>query len=438
MKVNANKVDELNVVLDIHVAAEDYAPAKKKKVSDYRRKAEIKGFRKGMAPASLIEKIYGQQALLDSVNDCIADALNNYIKEEKISIVGEPLPADNQPEQKWEDGNDFDFKFELGLTPKVSLELGKEDELPLYNITVTAAAKSEMKENLLKQYGSLADGKAAGEEDFLIVDFKQGETSVEGAYVALRQVAAAAKADFLGAKVGDVKTVDVNVAFENETDRASMLKVKKEELSAMDPLWLMTVKSVKTFAPAPLTKETFDKIYGEGVVADEAGMDARIEERLKAEYASEADYRLQKDMKDYLVKKSGIAVPETFLKKWITVANEGKLTAEQIESEFPLFIEDYKWQLIRTSLMEKYSVKVEHADLVAAAKTFAAYQYAMYGLNNVPDEQLEEFAKSILASEKDSQRIVEQVENEKVVAAVREVVTLKSKKISVDKFRALK
>lgn len=438
MKVDQNRIDDLNLELTLSIAKEDYADKKIAKLKERRRTAEIRGFRKGMVPMSLIEKMYGQAALVDAVNDVISESLNNFIHENNIKVVGEPLPAEDQPQTDWVDGNDFTFKFDIARNPEVALELSKDDEIVYYTITATEEAKKEMKDNLLRQYGSLEEGEAAKADDFVIVDFEQGETKVEGAYVALRSVSESVKPSFVGLKAGDSIEVNVNDAFENETDRASMLKVKKEELATLDPMFRMTVKNVKTFVNAPVNQETFDKVFGEGNVASEEEFDAKIEERLKAEYAQEADFRFSKDAKEYLVNKAGLVLPEKFLKRWIFVINEGKFTMEDIEKEWDLFIADYKWQMIRTFLMEKYALKIEEADILASAKGFAAYQFAMYGMNNVPDEQLEAFAKNILSQEEQGRRIYDQVENEKTIAAVREAVTLKKKKISVEKFRELK
>ena len=435
MKLEQNRIDDLNLELTLAVTAEDYADSRKKKLNDYRKKAEIKGFRKGMVPMSLVEKMYGQSALVDAVNDVVSEGLNNFIHENNLRVLGEPLPSEDQPEAEWVAGNDFTFKFDIAENPEVSFELSKDDEIVYYTITVTEAAKKEMKDNLLKQYGSLEEGKKAKEDDFIIVDFEQGETKVEGTYVALRNVAEAARKSFVGVKPGDVLDVNVNEAFENETDRASMLKVSKDELATLDPMFRMTVKNVKTFVNAPLTEETFEKIFG---VKTEEEFDAKIEERIRAEYAQEADFRFSKDAKSYLLEKAGVNVAEKFLKRWVFVVNEGKFTMEDIEKDWDLFIVDYKWQMVRNYLMNKYKVKIEEADLLASAKGFAAYQFAMYGMNNVPEEQLEAFAKNILSQEEQGRRILDQVENEKTFAAVREVVTLKKKKISVDKFRELK
>ena len=435
MNIVENRIDDLNLELTLSIAKEDYADSIKKRLADFRKKADIKGFRKGMVPMSLVEKMYGQNALVDAVNDVISEGLNNYIKENNLRVLGEPLPSEEHIQNEWVNGAEFTFKFDLAQNPEISFELSKEDEVTYYTITVTEAAKNEMKDNLLKQYGSLEEGEAAKADDFIIVDFEQGDIKVEGTYVALRSVAEAARASFVGVKAGDVLDVNVNEAFENETDRASMLKVSKDELAALDPMFKMTVKNVKTFVNAPLVEETFEKIFG---VKTEAEFDAKVEERIRAEYAQEADFRFSKDAKAYLLEKANVTVAEKFLKRWIYVINDGKFTMEDIEKDWDLFIVDYKWQMVRGYLMEKYGVKVEEADLLASAKGFAAYQFAMYGMNNVPDEQLESFAKNILSQEEHGRRILDQVENEKTFAAVREVVTLKKKKISVEKFRELK
>ena len=353
MKIEQNRIDDLNLELALTVAPEDYSDSKKKRLNEYRKKAEIKGFRKGMVPMSLVEKMYGQTALVDAINDVIAEGLNNFIRENNLKVLGEPLPSEEHIANEWVDGNEFNFKFDLAQNPEVSFELSSEDEVTYYTITVTEAAKKDMKNTLLKQYGSLEDGKKAKEEDFIIVDFEQGDMKVEGTYVAIRNVAEAARASFVGVKAGDVLDVNVNEAFENETDRSSMLKVSKDELATLDPMFKMTVQHVKTFVNAPATEETFEKIFG---VKTEEEFDAKIEERIRAEYAQEADFRFSKDAKAYLLEKANVQIAEKFLKRWVYVVNEGKFTMEDIEKDWDLFIVDYKWQMVRNYLMNKYEV----------------------------------------------------------------------------------
>jgi trigger factor len=438
MNILQNKVDELNIELTLTISPEDYSDNKKKKLADYRKKAEIKGFRKGMVPMSLVEKMYGQQVLVDSVNEVIGESINNFIKDNDLKVLGEPLPQDNQPKNEWADGNEFTFKFDVALMPQVSLELSKEDKFTLYNITVTDEAKAEMKANMLKQYGSLADGEEAKADDFLIADFVQGENKVEGTYVALRSVAEAVRPSFVGLKPGQTIEVNVNEAFTNESDRAAMLKVSKDELATMEPAWSMTVVNVKTFVPAELNQETYDKIFGEGTVKSEEEFDAKIAERISSEYSQEADWKCGEDLKKALVEKSGVALPEAFMKKWLYATNDGKFTMEDIEKEWDIFAADFRWQLVRSYLMEKYSVKIEDADVMEAAKHFAYYQFAMYGMNNVPEEQLESFAATLLQQEKESRRILESVEDKKTLDAVKKAVTLSKKKITLEAFRELK
>jgi len=438
MEVIKNQIDDLNIELTIALKAEDYAGQEKKRLSAYRRNADFKGFRKGMVPAALVKKIYGEQALYEAINGVISEQLDKFIKDNNLHILGEPIASESQKEQEWKDGNDFEFKFDLGLSPEINIDVTKEDKLPYYKIEVTDKAKAAMKESILRQYGQLEEGEAAGEDDYVVVDFKQGEKAVEGVYVAVSKVEGDAKKNFLGAKVDDQFDVNVNEAFTNETDRSSMLKMKKEELAALDPVWNVTVVNVKTFVPATECQETYDKVFGKDAVKTTEEFDAKIAERLEANYKQEADYRLSQDLRKYLVDKANVNVPEAFLKRWLYENNKEKFSKEDIEKEFDGFLGDFRWQLVRGSLMKKFELNVEDKDMLEAAKAYAAYQYAMYGMGNVPEELLTDAAARMLKDERQMRNIEENVENEKVIAAVKEKVTLQNKKISEEKFRELK
>ena len=333
MKVTENKIDALNLELTLEVAAADYAEIEKKKLAERRRTAEFKGFRKGMVPASLIKRVYGEQALVESVNQVIGQALDKHINDNKLRILGEPLPSGKQPDNEWTDGNDFTFVFDMGLSPEVSVEVEKADTVPSYTVTVSAKDKAPMIENLKKYYE---------------------EHKEEGA--------------------------------EAKTD---------EEI------------------------------------------DKEVAERMKSQYKNEADWRLTRDIRDFYIKKAGIELPEAFLKRWLVEANNGKLSAEDVEKDFPGFAEDFKWQLVRGSLMQKWGFQVEDKDLQEQAEAFARYQYAMYGIGNVPDEMVREMAVNMLQDQKQVERLVEQVEDRKVLDKIKETITLKPTKISAAKFREL-
>ena len=438
MNIVNKQLDELTHQLTLEIAAADYAEAEKKKLQEIRRKAEFKGFRKGMVPMSLIQKVYGPQALGDAINAIINEQLYGYINDNKLRVVGEPLPSEDQPENEWRSGADFTFKFDVAETKELTFDLGKDDKVPYYNINVTEAAKKEMKQNMLQQAGTLQDAGKAGEEDFVIADLDNGEKKVEGAYIAVRNVEGDAHKLFVGAKPGDQFDVDVNAAFSNETDRASMLKVKKEELAGINPVFHATVKTVRTFVAAVESQETYDRLFGEDKVHSAEEFDQAVAAQLAANYKQEADYRLSKDIRDYLVQKADIQLPDAFLKRWLLHINEGKFTAEQIDADYPGFAADFRWQIVRDYLMGKYGLKVEDKDLREAAEAYVAYQYAMYGMGNVPQELLKGAAENVMKDENQMRRVTESVEEQKVISAVKEVITQAPKKISVEKFRELK
>lgn len=437
MNIVKNQIDELNIQLTVTVAHDDYAEAEKKELQRCKRTAEFKGFRKGMVPMSLIQKVYGERVLGEVVNKVLSDAINSFVKENNIKMVGEALPSEDQPEIEWKSGNDFTFKFDIATTSEVNFELSKDDKVKVYEIKVSAEAKKEMKDNLLRQFGSLTDAEQAGEDDFVIVDFAQEGKTVEGSYVGVKNVEGEAKSKFLGAKVGDQFDVNVNEAFTNESDRAYMLKVKKEELASLAPEFHVTVKEVKTFAPAEENQETYDKIFGENQVHNAEEFDKAVTARLEENYKQESDYKLSKDLREYLVKKADIKLPEEFLKRWLFNINDGKFSKEEIEKEAPAFFEDFRWQMVRGYIMQKFDLKIEEKDVHEAAQAYVAYQYASYGMGNVPDAILKDSVARVLQDENTSRRIVENVEATKVIEAVKGAVTLKAEKVSVEDFRTL-
>lgn len=438
MNVTKIQPDALNYQVTIEIAAADYAEALKKRLNEYRRRADLKGFRRGMAPLSLIQRLYGDQALYEAVNNLVSTELDNFIRNEKVRVVGEPLPSEDQPQLEWKAGNDFTFKFDLAQTPELNLTVGEDDKIPYYEINVTADAKKAMKEQMLQQFGSLQEGEAAGENDYIIADIANEEHSVEGVYVALSSVAEIARPMFLGKKAGEKVTVNVNEAFENETDRASMLKVDKARLAELDPMFTFTVVNVKTFVAAESNQETWDKMFGEGTVTSEEQFEEKVEERIRANYTQESNSRFGNDVRKYFVEKAKVELPEAFLKRWLVQANEGKYTPEQVEQEFPGFIEDFKWQLVRGTLMKELGLKVEQKDIQEAAESYVAYQYAMYGMGNVPEDLIKGSARNVLEDENQVRRLEEQVEDNKTIATIREKAAVQNKKISLDKFRALK
>ena len=438
MQIKETKTDDLNLSLNVTLEKADWAEPRKKKLNNFRHKADIKGFRKGMAPMSLIEKLYGNQALAEVINELVGEALNKHIEDNKLQIIGEPLPSEKEIKNDWENGETLEFEYDLGLYPEVKVDVTAEDSIPYYKVKVTEAAKADYKQNLFKQFGQLVDGEALGEDDFMTCDFEQGETKVEDTYVALRSMASDdIKKQYVGIKPGETREVNVVETFANETDRASMLRMKKEELAGMEPVWKMTVKTVKTFKDAEDNQATWDKIFGEGTVKDAAAFDKKVAERLADEYQAESDYRFSIDARDYLVNKANLSLPEGFIKRWLLAANEGKFTMEDIEKEFDAFMKDFRWDIVRGELMKAHEIKVTKEDLENEARRFVNYQYAMYGLPAMPEEQTREGVNRLLADQQQARRIYEKVENDMVIDFVKKTCTPAKKSISLEKMREM-
>lgn len=439
MKVTQKNIDDLTLILTLNIEQSDYAEKQKKTLNDYRRKAEIKGFRKGMAPMSFIEKMHGRSALLDAVNALVSDGLNNYITDNKLNVIGEPLP--NETEQKpidWDNATEFEFVFDLAIAPKVDIKLSAQDKIPYYEVAISDEEKNKYKSNLLKQYGQLGVADSVEEDDFLIADLIQGETKVEGTYISLRSIEDdKIKKEFTDKKAGDEFAIDINAAFANESDRAALLKIKKEDLASIDPNYTVVIKEIKRFADAEQNQELFDKIYGAGVVNSVEEFDAKLVEKMKSEFAQESDYRFMLDARTALIEKAAIEVPEQFLKRWLFTANDGKFTMEEIEKDFALFLQDFRWQMIRQFIIKEQNIQITKENLLDHAKKLANYQFAMYGLQNASEEQIVKYAESLLANEKESRRIYEKVEDELVIDYVKSTVSLDKREISLDELQKL-
>lgn len=438
MNIEKKQIDDLNIELTLNIAADDYAPIKKKKLNERRKTAEFKGFRKGMVPASLVERVYGEQCLGDAVNDIISEQLGKYIEESGLNFIGEPIASEDQPDFEWKDGNDFVFKFDLGIAPKIDFELSAEDKVVNYTIKSTAVAKEEMKKNMLMQYGELEEVEKPTAESYLYVDLKNDDKTIENGYISMRDVAESVKPALMGVKAGDKLELNINEALEREGDRATLLKVKKEDLAGINPVFDATIVNIKNFEAAKPTQETFDKIFGEGKVKSEEEFEKEVANRLAENYKQESDFRLGKDIKEYLVSKAAIALPEGFLKRWLYTINKEKFTMEDIEKEFDAFLADYKWQMVCDFLMKKFDLKITKEDIEDAARGYVSYQYAMYGMANVPEQFIAESAQKMLTDRQQVERLSESVAEQKVITAVKDIISFDKKSISVEKFRELK
>ncbi|MFP4555860.1 MAG: trigger factor [Bacteroidales bacterium] len=447
MNVTHEKTDALNALLTIQVDQKDYEPKVEQSLKDMRKKAVIKGFRPGKAPASLINKMYKKSAILEEVNKLVSENIFSYIKEQELNILGEPLPSEKQEPIDWDNQKDFTFNFDLAMAPEFEIKLSKRDKVPYYSIKVDDKMRESYIESILGRHGEYQPAEIADQDSLLkatLTELNQDESpkengvSVEDGMISVSLVAdEEQKAKFNGAKVGDVFVVDVTKAFPNETDRAALLKVDKEELPKLEPLFQATITEVKHYVKAEVNQELFDKLFGEGTVTTEEEFHEKIDEGIKQSLKGETENRLYMDVRDKLINKFKIELPGEFLIRWLTAMNEGKFTKEQVEKEYPLFEKDLKWQLIRDKIANEQDFKVEEEELKAMAKGYIANQMMQYGMGQLPEEFIDKYATDLIAKDEERRKLAERVIENKVMDWLKETIKLDEKEIEFEKFKEL-
>lgn len=447
MNIAHENSNSLNAVLKVKIEASDYQEKVEKSLKDYRKKAAIKGFRPGMAPASLINKLYRKPILLDEVNKLISESISKYIHDNNIKILGEPLPSEQQADIDWDNQNEFEFAFDLGMAPEFEIKLSKRDKFPYYLLKVDAKTREDYKKNLLSRFGNYSIGDTADEKSLITATLtelnadespRENGVIAESALISLMLVAdATEKAKFMGCKAGDVLTINTPKAFPNETDRARLLRIEKEELNSIEPLFQATITEVKEFKNAEINQELFNKVFGEGVVNSEEEFNQKVDEAIENQFKNESDNRLRKDVREKLIEKTAIELPKEFLVRWLVTINEGKFTTEQVEKDYIHFESDLKWQLIRDYIAREQDVKVDAEDLKRFAKIYVHYQMASYGMGELPDNFIEGYAEEMLKKEEQRNKIAEAVVEEKVFEWIKESVKLDEKKVDREEFEKL-
>ncbi len=437
MNIAKENVDALNAVLKINLEPSDYEGNLEKALSNYRRNAKIDGFRPGKVPAGIINKMYRKPALVEEVNKLVSDSISKFLTESETKILGEPLPSELQKEIDWDNDKSYEFCFDLGIAPAVEIKLTKRDKVNYYTIAIDDEMRNSYITSYQSRFGKMSDVDVVeGKEDFLRGNLFQADgISIENAAFSLRQVAKdAIKDQFAGKKHGETVAFNVNEAFENETDRAALLNVKKEELDTINPTFSFTITEIRNFEKAEVDQELYNKAFGEGVINSYEEFVAKVDEEIRVNLVKEGDYKLLVDLRKKLIDKADLQLPEVFLKRWIYVINEGKFSHEAIEKDFASFSEDIKWQLVKQHIISSNNIEVTEEELQVAAEEYASYQFAQYGMRNLPEEYVTKYASDILQNKEERRRIVEKKFEDKVVAAARELVKLEDKEVSAKDF----
>jgi len=449
MNIKKDSIDELNAVLTIKIEQADYLERVDNILKDYRKKARFDGFRPGKVPQGLVNKMYRKPVLAEEINKILGESLAKYLVDEKLNILGEPLPNTERPVNiDWDNDIDFEFSFDLGLAPDLDITVSEKDKIPYYAIKVDSGEVSNQIDRICSRYGTFKDADVVKDKEMLKADLVETDSKgnpvengikVEDASISLEFI----KDDkirkrFKGCKTGDQVQVDVKKAFENETDLAALLRIEKEKLTDIRPDFKVTVKSVSRFEKAEINQDLFDKVYGKDNVKTEAEFKSRVAEELKTSYERNSDYKFRLDARDYYLAKFKKELPGEFLKRWLLHANEGKLTMDQIEKDFEHFTSDLKWQLIKGKITKENELKISEEELLVHVTEAIRQQFIQYyGIAEVPADMMEKYARESLKREDERNRYVESLNENKVYEFIRNTVKPDTKEITLEKFNKL-
>jgi trigger factor len=424
-------------LLKVVVNEQDYGEAVEKMLREYKRKANIPGFRPGMVPMGVVRKMYGKGAVAEQAYKIASNSVFEYLQKEGIDYVGDVIPSDEQGDFDFENNTEHEFMFEIGEAPKIEVALSKDDKLTYNKIKVDAQMIEGYKDNYLRRYGRLVDVEAVAKDEALTVALDNGEIAVDDAYVGLISMSDEERAAFLGKKVGDKMEVDVNELYKSASQRAAILKVKEEELESINPKFTLEIKQIRQFANPELNEEFFKMAFPAGNITSEAELDKFLNSEIETELGREADFLFTIRVRNFLMEKLALQMPADFLKRWLYVINEGKFTKEDIEKDFDAFLKMFTWNYIQKHFIQTYELRVSDEEAQAEAKEFAKAQFAQYGMPSAPEEMIENFSKQILENKEQGQKIYEKLYEAKVVEYVKSKIKVSNKSVTSEEFAKL-
>lgn len=438
MKITQENIDKLNAKLKINLVESDYRQKVDDVLINYRKTATIPGFRKGKVPMGQVKKMIGKSVLIDEINKMLQEAIYNHITENKIEVLGNPLPL--QSNVDWDNSTDFDFEFEMGLSPefKVALDKGKFDYL---KIVADEKMVNHYVADMTKRYGKLIQPKKSEDNDLLMAEFS--ELDDHGSILAggINHTASVAldiikdkkiKSSLIGLSNNDEVTIRINKDFSNDVHH--MLNISKEQSESLDADFKLVVKKISRMMPADLDQELFDKVFGKDSVKTEKEFKSKIKEEVEKSFVSESDNKLKNDVVLYLVDKVKMTLPDDFLKRWLVASNENELTMEQVESQYTEYSKSLKWQLIENKIIKEHELEVKNEDVIDHTKELIKQNFAQYGQPAPEDKELNDVAMKVLGNEEERKKVYNQLYDVKTMKLYKSSFKLKEKEVTYDEF----
>jgi trigger factor len=448
MNISQEKTGKLNAVISINLNPEDYQPRVEKAIKEQAKKAKVPGFRPGMVPTSHVKRMYGKSILLDEVNNLLSDTLNKYLAEEKLEVLGQPLPkVDGTPQYNWDFNDNFEFNYEVGLAPEFSVEFSKDDKLDQYVIKVDDETLASRIKNLRRSYGKMTNPDVSADGDVLYSElvqlspdgsvFEDGITQTTS--VRIEQILdEKIKTSLIGLKKDDVVEFDIQKAYNNDAAKiAGLLKIEEDAAADLKSNFRLTVKNVNRLDESDLDQAFFDKIFGEGTdVTTEEQFRTKITAELESMMVQDADRKLQNDLYNYSLEKIKFELPDEFLKRWLKATNE-KLSDEELAGGYDDFAKNLKWTLITNKIVTNNDLKIEYKEVFEQAKRQLDAQFRMYSPQPLAEEQLAQYTVQFLQDKENANRMFEEAKAIKVLDFLKGIITLNNKEITFKAFSEL-
>ena len=444
MEITKESIGELNEVVKIQLKPEDYKDKVNETIKKTRRSVQMPGFRPGHVPEGMIRKMYGRSILADELNKIVSESLNNFISENKIDILGQPLPYKIEDNKiNWDNPNEFEFQFEVGISPKFNLSLPPDHVFPYYEIKVDDAKMETYVEDIRRKYGTHSTPEISDEQSVLYASF----TEVNSDNIPVPDGISAKttlsidlvkdekeKKKLIGLKIDDVVVINVVKAMNDVTEVSYMLNIPKEKVKDLNNNFELKIISVNKVEKADLNQELFDKVYGKDIIKDETEFREKVRSEIAAMFAVESDRKLQHDIEDNLLDTLKISLPDNFLKRWLQETNDKPVTAEEVEQDYKKYSGRMKWQLIENRIVHENNIQVTKEEIENFSKQMIVNQFAQYGNTYLTDEMISDMAKRYMGKEENVKMIIQNISERKAFNYLNSIVKKDVKKVSYDEF----